>query len=318
MENWVLGGRVVLENDWQKFVDGLKGKPLVDDKQKCISLVRGSFVEAVKKRIPAERFGIFLSGGVDSSLIALAAQKLGGKFACYTVGYGESEDVRFSRVMFETFGFEWKLQLYSLDEVEGLLKRSAAILAPVGLVDPVHVSIGAVVIAAVSVAKNSSSSGTQTQRVCCAQKDDVDTFLGGLGAEEIFAGYKRHLGVDDVNKECWRGLKAMWNTDLVRDAALGKALGVTVLTPFLDDKLISVAMQVPGSLKVIDGERKVILREVAEEYGVPHEVAWRRKKAAQYGSGFDKALEKLAKRNKMTKEGYVRSLSKDFKRNDVD
>ena len=293
MEQWILNGSLVLEKDWQRFVDGLKGKPLIDDKQKCISLVHDTFIDSVRKRIPARHFGIFLSGGVDSSLIALAAQKLGGQFTCYTVGYGESEDVRFARTMAGKFGFEWKLQLFSLDDVEELLKRSAAILAPVGLLDPVHVSIGAVVIAAVEV----------------ALKDGVGTFLGGLGAEEIFAGYQRHVDVTDVNVECWRGLKAMWKTDLRRDAALGKALGVTVLTPFLDEKLISVAMQVPGELKVVDAERKVILREVAEQYGVPHDVAWRRKKAAQYGSGFDKALEKLAKRNGMTKEGYVKKIS---------
>ena len=43
--------------------------------------------------------------------------------------------------------------------------------------------------------------------------------------------------------------------------------------------------------------KKVILREVAEEF--LGEFAWRKKKAAQYGSCFDKAISKLAK-----KEGY--------------
>ncbi len=293
MEMWIRDGKLVPQKEWAELVDGLKQETsaeIVDPAR-----VRDTFVAAVRQRLPRGHFGVFLSGGVDSSLITLAAQKLGGEFTCYTVGYNgrvEAEDVRFARVMAERFGLDWKLQLYSLEEVEMLLQKSARILAPAGLLDPVHVSIGAVIVAAVELAR----------------RDGVTAFIGGLGAEEIFAGYQRHLGVRDVNEECWRGLKAMWTTDLVRDAALGSALGITVLTPFLDEKLIKVAMRVPGHLKVVDGERKVVLREVAEEYGVPHAVAWRRKKAAQYGSGFDKALEKLARQKGLTKEGYVKGL----------
>lgn len=289
MERWIRDGQLVAQNDWNRFVDDLKEKTVVDETINS-TRVKDAFITAVRQRLPRGHFGVFLSGGVDSSLIALAAQKLGGKFTCYTVGYGDSEDVRFARVMAEKFCFDWKLQLFSLEEVEGLLRRSASLLAPVGLLDPVHVSIGAVVIAAVELAGPDR------------------TFLGGLGAEEIFAGYQRHVNVKDVNKECWRGLKAMWATDLKRDAALGQALGVTVCTPFLDPELISVAMQVPGGRKVVNGERKVVLREVASDYGVPHEIAWRRKKAAQYGSGFDKALSKLARQKGLTKERYVKGL----------
>ena len=125
----------------------------------------------------------------------------------------------------------------------------------------------------------------------------------------MFAGYKRHLDAADVHEECWNGLRNMWTKDLVRDAALGGALGITVATPFLDAELIQAAMRVPGKWKIVDGERKVILREVAEKLGVPHSLAWRKKQAAQYGSGVDKMIEKLAKRKQMTKSAYITSLA---------
>ena len=47
------------------------------------------------------------------------------------------------------------------------------------------------------------------------------------------------------------------------------------------------------------------MRKVASEAGVPQETAWRKKKAAQYGSGFDKAIEKLAKEAKKSKSAYL-------------
>src|SRR3989338_2010006 len=131
--------------------------------------------------------------------------------------------------------------------------------------------------------------------------------MGGLGSEEIFAGYERHDRAKDINKECWQGLKQMWGRDLVRDFALAKSLGITVKTPFLDKELIKYAMMLPGSWKIVKDEKKVILREIAEEF--LDRFAWRKKKAAQYGSCFDKAIGKLAKKNGFQfKKDYLESL----------
>jgi len=73
-------------------------------------------------------------------------------------------------------------------------------------------------------------------------------------------------------------------------------------TPFLDEELINYAMKLPGKWKLTKKEKKIILREVAEEF--LGEFAWRKKKAAQYGSCFDKAISKIAKKNgfKLKKE----------------
>jgi asparagine synthase (glutamine-hydrolysing) len=51
------------------------------------------------------------------------------------------------------------------------------------------------------------------------------------------------------------------------------------------------------------------LREIAEDIGVPREASGRKKKGAQYGSNFDKAITKLAKRNGFKlKKRYLDSL----------
>jgi len=57
---------------------------------------------------------------------------------------------------------------------------------------------------------------------------------------------------------------------------------------------------------------KYILRCVAIDVGVDKSVALRGKKAAQYGSGFDKALKKLAKRRGFRKKtDYLTTLLKE-------
>jgi len=52
-----------------------------------------------------------------------------------------------------------------------------------------------------------------------------------------------------------------------------------------------------------------VARIVAEEMGLPKEVAWRKKQAAQYGSKFDRAILRLARKNGFKfKKDYLASL----------
>ena len=79
--------------------------------------------------------------------------------------------------------------------------------------------------------------------------------------------------------------------------------------PFLDDNLIKYALTIPGKYKIKNGYKKFILRKTADELGVPKKYAWRKKIAAQYGSGIDKAIERIAKKNGFKyKSEYVKTL----------
>jgi len=123
------------------------------------------------------------------------------------------------------------------------------------------------------------------------------------------AGYQRHADAADVNAECWRGLKHMWQRDLQRDFAITTATGMKVLTPFLDKEVIIAAMNMPAEWKISNNEKKIILREVAVDLGIPEQFAYRKKLAAQYGSSISKAVEKLAKENRFAyKKEYLNSL----------
>ena len=55
-------------------------------------------------------------------------------------------------------------------------------------------------------------------------------------------------------------------------------------------------MSIPPEEKVKEGVRKRPLREVAARY-VPNEVAYREKKAMQYGSGMMREIKRLARRS---------------------
>jgi asparagine synthase (glutamine-hydrolysing) len=99
--------------------------------------------------------------------------------------------------------------------------------------------------------------------------------------------------------------------DILRDNTVAEAAGIKLAAPFLDPDVVELALSIPAVLKVreFDGELvgKYILRRAAESV-VPAEIAWRDKKAMQYGSGVWAALGRLARQAGFKKQdkGYIR------------
>jgi asparagine synthase (glutamine-hydrolysing) len=268
----IRNGVLVGEKEWIKHIESLKtkGKSSKEELKKQI-------IEAVKKRIPKQRFGILFSGGIDSSLIALICKQANADFVCYAVGLENASDIEAAKKAAKMIGVELKYKIISLNKAEKTIKSVTKTVGP----DVMSVGVGSVVYAAAELGK----------------KDKIKVFFSGLGSEEIFAGYERHEKAEEINEECWKGLKNMYLRDFMRDCPIAEKLKIDVLTPFLDPDLIKTAMQIPGKEKISKEYKKVILRKIAEELGLPKEIAWRKKKAAQYGSRLHKALQKLAKRD---------------------
>jgi len=284
------------EAEWLRLVESCRTKEVIREKKLARDEVKRVLAATVKKLLPKEKFGIMFSGGVDSTVIAQCCRIGGGNFTCYTVGFrdeliGIPEDIKYAEIVARQLGVELKKRIYSLNESEEIIGKVSKLVTP----DIVNVGVGAVEYAAITLAK----------------QDGIKYLFSGLGSEEIFAGYQRHAMAEDVQQECWRGLSMIYNRDLLRDMALAKHFGIRFITPFLDQDMIRLAMQIPAEWK-LDGEKnKLILREAAVELGIPEEFAFRKKKAAQYGSNFDKAIAKLAKRKGFSQKGeYIRSLVK--------
>lgn len=259
-------------SEWQASIQALRHKELDSDKES----LKESLLRAVSDRIPDGKYGILLSGGIDSSFISFLCK---GDFICYCVGLEGADDLESATHAAMKMGLKLKTRVLSLDEAEHLFKKVAAI---VPRKDSLSIGVGAVEYAAAEMAK----------------QDGITKLFTGLGSEEIFAGYERHREAEDKHEECWKGLLMMYGRDITRLQAIGKALEINWLTPFLDLHVIENAMATHIDQKINDEGDKLILREIAEEIGLPLEFCQRKKKAAQYGSRFDKAIIKLSKGDK--------------------
>lgn len=290
-------GKLIPEDLWIKFINNLENNfdALETNKERGKRELAEAIVNAVKKRT-ASKAGVLFSGGVDSSLIAFILKKLNCSFTCYTVGIENSDDIVWAQKAANEYGFNFKYKIFRLDEFENVIKNVIKILNDA---DIVKVSVGSVLYAAGKL----------------ALADGNNVLFGGLGSEEIFAGYQRHeealqnSNFESLHKECWNGLKNMWSRDLIRDFTIAKNLGLDLRAPFLDKDLIKVAMNVHPMFKLDKENKKIILREAAEFIGLKKEFAWRKKQAAQYGSNFVNGIDKLAKKNGFKfKKDYLQSL----------
>ena len=90
-------------------------------------------------------------------------------------------------------------------------------------------------------------------------------------------------------------LRKMYENDLYRDDVVTMYNKIETRLPFLDKSLVDFALKIPGKFKIMDSSKKFILRKVALSVGMPEEIAFRPKKAAQYGNNVDKAIAKLSK-----------------------
>ena len=128
-----------------------------------------------------------------------------------------------------------------------------------------------------------------------ARRDGIKVVLSGQGADELFAGYKRYQrilltkGEEELKRVLYRDVMNIYRVNLERDDHCTMANSVELRVPFLDKNLVEVALSLPVKYKVNEKERKIILRDIARKY-LPEYVAYRPKKAAQYGSGSEKMI----------------------------
>lgn len=268
---------------WDKFTEELKIKPEIKSSLKEIEKeLEGLIVKSIKKQAPKQKFGILFSGGIDSTLIALILKKLKKDFTCYTAVLDDSnlktpEDLIFAKKAAKKLNLKLKIIKIKLKDVEKYIKKIIPVIkdanvVKVGVALPIYIAIEQ------------------------AKKDRCKAVFSGLGSEEIFAGYQRHRESSNINEECLKGIKMLYERDLSRDIPISKYHKVEIKLPFLDKELVKYSLKIPGKFKIVEGKEKYILRKVALNLGLSKEFAMRKKKAAQYGSNFHKGLAKSAKK----------------------
>ena len=285
------------KRDWESF-DAVKNNArATDDKGEIINpsvieKVRNGLESAVKQQLMSDvPYGVLLSGGLDSSIIAAITQKFSKK-----------------RIESDSKEAAWWPQLHSFAVgLEGSPDLIAAQKAAdyIGTVHhEVHFTIQEALDALPDVIYHIETYDITTVRASTPmyllarviKSMGIKMVLSGEGSDELFGGYLYfHKAPDakEFHEELVRKMSKLHLYDCLRANKSLMAWGVEGRVPFLDKEFLDIAMSLNPSdkmnIRLSNGKQRMekwILRKAFEDM-LPEEICWRQKEQFSDGVGYN-------------------------------
>jgi asparagine synthase (glutamine-hydrolysing) len=267
----------VRDADGDRRVWTLPDPPPRADPDPAVAAVRAA-VDAALAAVSTEGLAVAFSGGLDSALLAARLDA-----PLYAVGFPDSHDLAAARSGARALGCALRVVELDHECLEAAVPRVARSTGRTNAMD-VGIALPLAVLARQVAA------------------DGFDRLALGQGADELFGGYAKVARAPDdprVAADTVRGARrevvATLPNQLERDVLALRGAGVEPVTPLLDDRVVRAALALPGAALVTDrGDRKWALRLAARAW-LPDRLAFREKKAVQYGSLVSRELDRLAR-----------------------
>lgn len=264
---------------YSKFFSLTKEREPVNSMEQAVKGVYHYLTEAVNKRLMSDvPLGVFLSGGLDSSIIAALAVKEIPELNTFAVGMVGSEDLKYARLCADYLGTNHHEFLYTLNDMLDVLPEVIYYLE----------SYDAALVR--SAVPNYFLSRLASRH--------VKVILSGEGADELFSGYHylKNLSQMDLNRELLEITGALHNTNLQRCDRMSMAHGIEARVPFLDVDFVRYALSIPVSMKIgPNNQEKWVIRKAFSDI-LPEEIAFRKKKKFSEGAGSYQALAQVAEK----------------------
>lgn len=232
--------------------------------------VRQTVEASVIKRLMSDvPLGCFLSGGLDSSIIAAVAKQHQEELHTFTIGIADSKDLLAARKVAKHLGTVHHEFVITVEEVKAKIPEIIYYLESFDQ-DLVRSAIPCYF----------------TSRLAA---EYVKVILTGEGADELFAGYTYYKGIPDemkLHRELRRSVTTLHNINLQRVDRMAMAHSIEGRVPFLDLEMIELGQRIPAKLKLAGDPiiEKWILRQAFADL-LPDEIVWRKKEQFDEGSG---------------------------------
>ncbi len=233
---------------------------------------RDALIAAVDRQMMGDvPVGVFLSGGLDSTLIAAIAARWyaqrGERLQTFAVGLCDSPDLLAARRAAQHLGTDHHERIYTAREA---LDAVAPVVRAIEHFDPSLVR-----------------SAVPNYLLAEMTAEHVKVVLTGEGADELFAGYVYLQGFADpaqLHDELVANVNGLHGLNLQRCDRVTMAHSLEARVPFLDRALIALALGLPAAWKVASADvpEKRLLRQAFAGW-LPDDLLWRAK--AQFGDG---------------------------------
>jgi asparagine synthase (glutamine-hydrolysing) len=249
-------------------------------------LVREALEDAVKRQLMSDvPYGVLLSGGLDSSIIAATAKR----FAARRVEDEGQSEAWWPQLHSFAIGLEGAPDLLAARDVAefiGSVHHEFHFTVQEGI-DALSDVIHHLETYDVTTIRAATPMYLMARRI---RAMGIKMVLSGEGSDEIFGGYLYFHRAPDprsFHEETVRKLDRLHWYDCLRANKAMAAWGVEARVPFLDKEFMDVAMSLDPAVKMAGPGRmeKQILREAFEDT-LPASVAWRQKEQFSDGVGY--------------------------------
>ncbi|MCS3553660.1 MULTISPECIES: asparagine synthase B [unclassified Sphingobacterium] len=258
----------------------------VKDAETDIAKLREALEAAVHRQLMSDvPYGVLLSGGLDSSVIAAVTKK----FASKRIESGDEEEAWYPQLHSFAVGLKGAPDLIAAQKAAdhiGTIHHEINFTIQEGL-DAIRDVIYHLETYDVTTIRASTPMYLLSRVI---KSMGIKMVLSGEGSDELFGGYlyfHKAPNAKEFHEETVRKLKKLYLYDCLRANKSLAAWGVEGRVPFLDKEFMDVAMTInPNDKMIKDGKmEKWVLRKAFEDY-LPESIAWRQKEQFSDGVGY--------------------------------
>jgi asparagine synthase (glutamine-hydrolysing) len=250
--------------------------------------LRNALIESVKRQLMSDvPYGVLLSGGLDSSIVAAVAKTFQDK----RIETDSKDPAWWPQLHSFAIGLDGSPDLAAAKKVAdhiGTIHHTMHFTVQEGL-DALRDVIYHLETFDVTTVRASTPMYLLARKI---KTMGIKMVLSGEGADEIFGGYlyfHKAPNKEEFHDENVRKLLALSKYDCLRANKSMASWGVEARVPFLDKEFLEVAMNVnPQDKMIVAGQKmeKYILRQAFADM-LPPEIAWRQKEQFSDGVGYN-------------------------------
>ncbi len=285
-----LPGHFLYSKDGQKLQQWYKRNwtdfENVKDNETDIAAIRKGLEDAVHRQLMSDvPYGVLLSGGLDSSIIAAVT----AKFARQRVESGDTQEAWYPRLHSFAVGLEGSPDLAAARKAAdhiGSVHHEIKYTVQEGL-DAIKDVIYHLETYDVTTIRASTPMYLLARVI---KSMGIKMVLSGEGSDELFGGYlyfHKAPSAQAFHEETVRKLGKLHLYDCLRANKSLMAWGIEGRVPFLDKEFMDIAMEINPKDKMITPERmeKWVLRKAFEDI-LPESIVWRQKEQFSDGVGY--------------------------------